>query len=62
MKADLIATRQAILNGEIHPQAVAEACLDQAQSAACKDVFLQLTPETLLGTAGQVALPQKTGY
>ena len=51
MKADLIATRQAILNGEIHPQAVAEACLDKAQSAACKNAFLQLTPETLHATA-----------
>jgi aspartyl-tRNA(Asn)/glutamyl-tRNA(Gln) amidotransferase subunit A len=55
MKADLIATRQSILNGEIHPQAVAEACLDRAQSSACKDVFLELTPETLLETAVQAA-------
>ena len=53
MKADLIATRQAILNGEINPQSVVEACMDKAQSAACRHVFLSLTPENLLATATQ---------
>jgi amidase/aspartyl-tRNA(Asn)/glutamyl-tRNA(Gln) amidotransferase subunit A len=53
MKADLIATRHAILNGEISPQAVAEACLDTANSAACKDVFLRLMPENLRGPTDQ---------
>ncbi len=56
MKKDLIATRQAILNGEIHPQSVAEACLDIAQGAQCRDVFLLLTPETLEQTASQFAI------
>ena len=51
MKSDLIATRQAILNGEIHPQAVVQACLDTAQSPACRDAFILLTPDDALQTA-----------
>lgn len=53
MKADLIATRQALRIGSIHPQAVTEACLDLAQSAACDRVFMQLTPDALRQTANQ---------
>jgi aspartyl-tRNA(Asn)/glutamyl-tRNA(Gln) amidotransferase subunit A len=51
MKSDLIATRQAILNGEIHPQAVVQACLDVAQSPACRDAFILLTPDDAVQTA-----------
>ena len=51
MKSDLIATRQAILNGEIHPQAVVQACLEMAQSHACRDAFILLTPDDALQTA-----------
>ena len=47
MKADLIATRQAILEGRVSPQAVAEDCARIAQSSACQHAFLQLTPENL---------------
>lgn len=47
MKADLIATRQAIQAGSTHPQAVAEACLAVAKSPACQHAFMQLTPEAL---------------
>lgn len=48
MKADLMATRQAILEGQLPAQAAAQACLDAAQSEACRHVFRQLTPENLL--------------
>jgi aspartyl-tRNA(Asn)/glutamyl-tRNA(Gln) amidotransferase subunit A len=58
MKADLIATRQAILNGEIQTQAVAEACLSVAQSQACQDVFLQLTPGNLFEVARKADIQQ----
>jgi len=51
MKSDLIATRQAILNGEIHPQAVVQACLEMAQSPACRDAFILLTPDDAQQTA-----------
>ena len=51
MKSDLIATRQAILNGEIQPQAVVETCLDVAQSPACRDAFILLTPDDAVKTA-----------
>ncbi len=47
MKADLIATRQAIRAGTSHPLAVAEACLSVAQSPVCAHTFMQLTPEAL---------------
>ncbi len=47
MKADLIATRQAIQAGTTHPMAQADACLAVAQSQACQHVFLQLTPQQL---------------
>lgn len=47
MKADLIATRQAIRAGTTHALAVAEACLATAQSPACAHAFLQLTPDAL---------------
>jgi len=53
MKADLIATRQALLEGQTHPQTAAQACLDVAQSAACRHAFRQITPENLLQTASQ---------
>ena len=58
MKADLIATRQAILTGTIQPQAVAEACLDVAQSPACAHVFMQLTPDQLQNTASTARIAQ----
>ncbi|MEK7347230.1 MAG: amidase [Pseudomonadota bacterium] len=58
MKADLIATRQAILAGQTHPQAVAHTCLTVAQSTACLHAFRQITPESLLQTA---ELPGITG-
>lgn len=53
MKTDLIATRQAILEGRLHPQAVAETCLDIAQGPRCRDTFLLLTPEALQEAARQ---------
>ena len=53
MKADLIATRQAIRDGNAHPQTEAENCLGVASSHACKDVFIQLTPEALKSAAHQ---------
>ncbi len=56
MKADLIATRQAIRAGKAHPQTEAENCLEMASSHACKDVFIQLTPEALKSAAHQHAL------
>ena len=58
MKADLIATRQAIRAGSTHPQAVAEACLAAAQSTACQHAFMQLTPEALQQTAQQPQVAQ----
>ena len=51
MRKDLIATRQAIEQGQIHAQAVAEECLALAKSAACQHAFIQLTPECLQKTA-----------
>ena len=51
MKADLIATRQAIQAGSTTVQAAAQACLAVAQSPACKHAFMQLTPDALLRTA-----------
>ena len=53
MKADLIATRQAIRAGSTTAQAAAEDCLAVAQSPACEHVFMQLTPEALQHTANQ---------
>lgn len=53
MKADLIATRQALLEGRTHPEAVIEACLAVAQSSACQHAFRQITPESLRQTANQ---------
>ena len=53
MKADLIATRQAIRAGNAHPQTEAENCLGIASSHACKDVFIQLSPEALKSAAHQ---------
>ncbi len=58
MKADLIATRQVIRAGSVHPQAVAEACLAVAQSSACAHAFMQLTPEALQRTASQSQVGQ----
>ena len=51
MKADLIATRQAIQAGSTTVQAAAQACLAVAQSPACKHAFMQLTPDALQRTA-----------
>jgi aspartyl-tRNA(Asn)/glutamyl-tRNA(Gln) amidotransferase subunit A len=59
MKADLIATRQAILEGQIHPQTAAQACLDVAQSAACRHAFRQITPENLFQTANQPGITRQ---
>jgi amidase/aspartyl-tRNA(Asn)/glutamyl-tRNA(Gln) amidotransferase subunit A len=56
MKTDLIATRQAIRDGNLHPQVVAEKCLNLAQSSACDRVFMQLTPDVLRQTANQPAV------
>ena len=53
MKADLIATRQAIRAGSTTAQAAAEVCLAVAQSPACQHAFMQLTPEALQRTANQ---------
>jgi amidase/aspartyl-tRNA(Asn)/glutamyl-tRNA(Gln) amidotransferase subunit A len=58
MKADLIATRQAIRAGSTTAQAAAEACLAEAQSPACQHAFMQLTPETLQRTASQPQVGQ----
>jgi amidase/aspartyl-tRNA(Asn)/glutamyl-tRNA(Gln) amidotransferase subunit A len=58
MKADLIATRQAIRAGSTTPQAVAQACLAVAQSPACKHAFMQLTPDALEQTASQPQVAQ----
>jgi amidase/aspartyl-tRNA(Asn)/glutamyl-tRNA(Gln) amidotransferase subunit A len=52
MKADLIATRQAIRAGNLHPKAVAEECLALAESHACDHVFMQITRDELRQTAG----------
>ena len=51
MKADLIATRQNLIEGQTHAQKVAESCLAHAQSAACQHAFLQLTPESFIASA-----------
>jgi amidase/aspartyl-tRNA(Asn)/glutamyl-tRNA(Gln) amidotransferase subunit A len=58
MKADLIATRQAIRTGSTTAQAAAENCLAVAQSPACQHVFMQLTPEMLQHTASQPQVGQ----
>jgi aspartyl-tRNA(Asn)/glutamyl-tRNA(Gln) amidotransferase subunit A len=58
MKADLIATRQAIRAGSTHPRAAAETCLSVAQSPACAQAFLQLTPDALQGAASQPQVVQ----
>ena len=47
MKADLIATRQAIKAGTTDAMTQADACLAVAQSQACNHAFLQLTPSVL---------------
>lgn len=51
MRKDLIATRQAIEQGQIQAQAVAEECLALAQSDSCQHAFIQLTPEGLKKSA-----------
>ncbi len=58
MKADLIATRQAIRAGTTTTQAAAEACLAVAQSPTCTHAFIQLMPEALQHTAGQPQVSQ----
>jgi aspartyl-tRNA(Asn)/glutamyl-tRNA(Gln) amidotransferase subunit A len=59
MKADLIATRQAISTGRVHPRDVAEECLALAQSTVCDHVFTQLTPDVLLCAAQQVSMTSR---
>ena len=58
MKADLIATRQAIQTGSTTVQAAAQACLAVAQSPACQHAFMQLTPEALQRTASHPQVGQ----
>jgi amidase/aspartyl-tRNA(Asn)/glutamyl-tRNA(Gln) amidotransferase subunit A len=58
MKADLIATRQAIRAGTLTAQAAAEEGLAVAQSPACQHAFMQLTPEALQRTASQPQVGQ----
>lgn len=58
MKADLIATRQAIRTGSTTAQAATQTCSVVAQSPACRHVFMQLTPEALQRTAGQPQIGQ----
>ena len=58
MKADLIATRQAIQAGSTTVQAAAQACLAVAQSPACKHAFMQLTPDALQRTASHPQVGQ----
>lgn len=53
MKSDLLATRQTLLEGHAHPQAVAEACLAVAHSAACQHVFRLITEASLRDAAQQ---------
>ena len=55
MKADLIATRKAVLEGQTSALEVAENCLEMAKSAACQHVFLQLTEADLRNTAAHAA-------
>jgi aspartyl-tRNA(Asn)/glutamyl-tRNA(Gln) amidotransferase subunit A len=52
MKSDLIATREDILNGHQQALTVAEACLEIANSPACRHVFRQITAESLRSAAG----------
>ena len=58
MKADLIATRQAILDGTTRSEDVAQACLAVAQSQACQHVFIQLTPDQIQEAATKVGTAQ----
>jgi aspartyl-tRNA(Asn)/glutamyl-tRNA(Gln) amidotransferase subunit A len=58
MKADLIASRQAIQAGSTTIQAAAQACLAMAQSPACAHAFMQLTPEVLQRTASHPQVGQ----
>ncbi len=53
MKADLIATREAIRQGLKTSAQVAQECLSMAQSSACEAVFIQLTADDLRDTASQ---------
>ncbi|MEY4027848.1 MAG: hypothetical protein RLZZ329_1568, partial [Pseudomonadota bacterium] len=50
MKSDLIATRQALLDGRKQPLEVAQACLDVAQSDACQHAFRLITADNLINT------------
>ncbi|MFN5256556.1 MAG: amidase family protein, partial [Limnohabitans sp.] len=59
MKADLIATRQAIRARTLTTQAAAEDGLAVAQSPACQHAFMQLTPEALQHTASQPQVGQR---
>jgi aspartyl-tRNA(Asn)/glutamyl-tRNA(Gln) amidotransferase subunit A len=57
MKSDLIATRQALKEGSMHPLEVAQACLDVAESDACRHAFRLITADTLRNTAAQANAP-----
>lgn len=59
MKADLIATRQALLEGKSHPLDAAQACLNVAQSSACQHAFIQITADSLQKTASQPGISQQ---
>jgi aspartyl-tRNA(Asn)/glutamyl-tRNA(Gln) amidotransferase subunit A len=59
MKADLISTRQSLIEGKNTPLAIANACLDVAQSPACEHAFIQLTPESFKKTACQPYTPRQ---
>ena len=58
MKADLIATRQAIRIGDTSAQAAAASCLAVAHSQACAHAFMQLSPEALRHTTSQTQVGQ----
>jgi amidase/aspartyl-tRNA(Asn)/glutamyl-tRNA(Gln) amidotransferase subunit A len=59
MKADLIATRQNLIEGKNKPLAIAQACLEVAQSPACQHAFIQITPESFIETASDPAVARK---
>jgi len=59
MKSDLIATREALLNGQQQALEVAEACLEIAHSAACHSVFRLITADSLKTAATQASTPSQ---
>ncbi|PUE08495.1 amidase [Limnohabitans sp. T6-5] len=58
MRKDLIATRQAIAQGQMHAPSVAEECLAIAESASCEHAFIQLTPDVLKKAASAASIQQ----